>query len=68
MSGQKHRLADSPSRFGGNRDKVPLVKVEPQILVEVLADTALRAGAYRHPLRFVRPRLDLRLEDLPPAT
>lgn len=56
----------SSSRFGGGRDKVPLIKVEPRVVAEVLADTALQAGAYRHPLRYVRPRMDLQPDDLPP--
>ena len=54
----------SSSRFGSSGDKVPLVKVEPVVVAEVLADTALQAGGYRHPLRYVRPRFDLAPEDL----
>ena len=53
------------SRFGGGRDKVPLTKVEPTVIAEVSADTGLQAGAWRHPLRFVRLRADLRPKDLP---
>ena len=43
--------------------ELPL-KVEPLIVAEVLADTALLAGGYRHPFRFIRPRYDLAPEDL----
>jgi hypothetical protein len=34
--------------------------------VEISADAALQAGVFRHPLRFVRTRPDLRPDDLPP--
>ncbi|GAA4410100.1 ATP-dependent DNA ligase [Fodinibacter luteus] len=65
-AGPNHPWPDiiSSSRFGTGRDKVPLVKVEPSVVAEVLADAALQAGGYRHPLRFVRARLDLGPEDL----
>lgn len=56
----------SSSRFGSSRDKVKLTKVEPSIVAEVLADSALQAGVWRHPLRFVRHRPDLTPADLPP--
>jgi hypothetical protein len=36
------------------------------VVVEVSADAALQAGVFRHPLRFVRVRADLRADDLPP--
>ncbi|MDP5184765.1 ATP-dependent DNA ligase [Blastococcus sp. BMG 814] len=52
-------------RFGGGRLAVPLTRVEPSAVVEVSADAALQAGVFRHPLRFVRVRPDLRPEDLP---
>jgi len=51
---------------GSSREKLRLVKVEPLLVAEVLADTALQAGAYRHPLRFVRLRRDLSVGDLDP--
>ena len=51
-------------RFGGGRDKVPLARVDPAVVVEVSADTGLQAGAFRHPLRFVRVRHDLGPDDL----
>lgn len=35
-------------------------------VAEVLADSAQQAGAYRHPVRFVRHRPDLAAEDLAP--
>ncbi|MCF6509303.1 ATP-dependent DNA ligase [Blastococcus sp. MG754426] len=52
-------------RFGGGRLAVPLTRVEPTAVVEVSADAALQAGVFRHPLRFVRVRPDLRPEDVP---
>lgn len=56
----------SSSRFGSSRDKVKLTKVEPSMVAEVVADSALQAGVWRHPLRFVRHRPDLTPADLPP--
>jgi ATP-dependent DNA ligase len=52
--------------FGGGRLSVAITRVEPSSVVEVSADAALQAGVFRHPLRFVRVRPDLRPEDLPP--
>ena len=52
-------------RFGGGRLSVALTRVEPSVVVEVSADAALQAGVFRHPLRFVRVRHDLRPDDLP---
>jgi hypothetical protein len=56
------------NRFGGGRDRVTLTKVEPTVVAEVLADSALQAGIWRHPLRFIRYRPDLTPEDLPPVS
>ena len=52
-------------RFGGGRLSVPLTRVVPDVVVEVSADAALQAGVFRHPMRYVRVRPDLRPEDLP---
>ena len=54
------------TRFGSSREKVTLVKVEPVLVVEVLADAALDSGGYRHPLRYVRLRRDLSPDDVQP--
>jgi ATP-dependent DNA ligase len=51
--------------FGGGRLSVPLTRVVPDVVVEISADAALQAGVFRHPLRYVRVRPDLRPEDLP---
>ncbi|WP_197429755.1 ATP-dependent DNA ligase [Auraticoccus cholistanensis] len=44
------------AHFGG--DPVAITHAEPEVLVEVLADTAESGGRRRHPLRFLRARLD----------
>jgi hypothetical protein len=44
---------------------VPLTRVVPDVVVEISADAALQAGVFRHPVRYVRVRPDLRPEDLP---
>ena len=54
--------------FGGGRLSVPLTRVAPTAVVEISADAALQAGVFRHPLRFVRVRPELRPEDLPPIS
>lgn len=67
-AGDDHPWPDevSSSRFGSSRAKVGLTKVEPVSVAEVLTDSALQGGAFRHPVRFVRHRPDLTAEDLPP--
>ncbi|MCW2698780.1 MAG: ATP-dependent ligase [Blastococcus sp.] len=54
--------------FGGGRLSVPLTRIAPTTVVEISADAALQAGVFRHPLRFLRVRPDLRPEDLPPIS
>ena len=46
-------------------DDQALTRVQPDVVVEISADAALQAGVFRHPLRYVRTRPDLRAEDLP---
>lgn len=50
-AGADHPWPDevSSSRFGSSRARLVLTKVEPVIVAEMLADSALQAGAYRHP-------------------
>jgi ATP-dependent DNA ligase len=43
----------------GTGQRTPIVRVEPTITVEVLADQAIDAGRWRHTTRFVRTRSDL---------
>jgi ATP-dependent DNA ligase len=47
--------------WGG--DKIAVVRVEPNVVVEVAADTAFEHGRWRHVTSFVRPRPDLTLND-----
>jgi ATP-dependent DNA ligase len=49
--------------FGGRR-RLPVVLVEPELVVEVAADAAREYRRWRHIVRFVRIRADLRPEDL----
>jgi ATP-dependent DNA ligase len=55
-------------RWAKSGQTVALTKVEPSIVVEVAADAALQAGQWRHGLRFVRIRPDLRPTDVPRVT
>jgi len=43
----------------GTRERTPIVRVEPLVTVEVLADHAVDAGRWRHTTRFLRTRPDL---------
>jgi ATP-dependent DNA ligase len=67
-AGPEHPWPDriGTGRFGGGRLSVPLTRVRPEVVVEVSADAALQAGVFRHPMRYVRVRADLRPEDVPP--
>jgi ATP-dependent DNA ligase len=53
------------SRWGRSGAKVPLIKVDPTVVVEVSTDAALQAGQWRHGLRFLRTRPDLQPADVP---
>ncbi|GGM12357.1 non-homologous end-joining DNA ligase [Nakamurella endophytica] len=52
-------------RFARSREAVPLTRVAPTVVVEVSADTGRQGGVWRHALRYVRIRADVRPEDLP---
>jgi ATP-dependent DNA ligase len=54
-------------RWAGADAKKPLVKVQPNVVIEVTADAATQAGQLRHGMRYVRVRADLNPNDLPPA-
>ncbi|MEV8535188.1 hypothetical protein [Streptomyces sp. NPDC051211] len=41
------------------------VLVRPELVLEVSADRAVDRGAFHHPLRFKRLRLDVTVEDVP---
>jgi ATP-dependent DNA ligase len=51
-------------RWGGKDSKKPLTKVQPTVVVEVLADDAMQAGQWRHGLRYVRVRADIEPGDI----
>ncbi|WP_244905443.1 ATP-dependent DNA ligase [Streptomyces agglomeratus] len=50
----------------GSRDTLDPILVVPELVAEISADTAVDGGAWRHPLRFVRLRLDVTVADVPP--
>src|SRR5664279_2161977 len=66
-AGSGHPWPDTliSSRFGNNRDRVTLTKVQPTVVAEVSADTARQAGMWRHGVRYLRYRPELHPMDLP---
>jgi hypothetical protein len=67
-AGPDHPWPDeiSPGHWGRRSGKVSLTKVDPVVVAEVTAYAAIAAGAWRHPLRYLRHRPDLDPLDLPP--
>ncbi|WP_331756393.1 ATP-dependent DNA ligase [Streptomyces sp. NBC_01568] len=71
----EHLTADGPehpwtgvkfSSAWGSREALDAVLVRPDLVAEISADVAIdRGGVYRHPLRYVRLRLDVSVEDVP---
>lgn len=49
----------------GSRERIAYTRVEPTIVVEVEPDTATTGTAWRHPVRYRRPRPDRTPEDVP---
>ncbi|MGW6940260.1 ATP dependent DNA ligase [Streptomyces xanthophaeus] len=50
----------------GSSDVLDAVLVRPEMVAEVSADRSVdRGGVFRHPLRFLRLRLDVTVEDVP---
>lgn len=49
----------------GSRTPLDVVLVEPHLVAEVTVDTARERGAWRHPVRFARLRLDVAAADVP---
>ncbi|MFI7643406.1 RNA ligase family protein [Nonomuraea sp. NPDC049400] len=43
----------------GQRGPLSYTRVQPDLVVEVLIDTATDLGKHRHPVRYLRPRADL---------
>ncbi|WP_318275390.1 ATP-dependent DNA ligase [Streptomyces pharetrae] len=50
----------------GTRGELEFHPVRPELVVEFIADTAVDAGRYRHPVRYLRLRDDLTLDRVPP--
>ncbi|MER5781257.1 ATP-dependent DNA ligase [Streptomyces mobaraensis] len=50
----------------GSRTALEVVLVEPVLVAEIQVDTALERGAWRHPVRLARLRLDVAVDDVPP--
>lgn len=56
-----------PAQIGGGHfgsGPVAITHVDPVLVVEIAADTALQAGRQRHPIRLLRLRPDLSIDDL----
>lgn len=49
----------------GSREPLNTLLVAPELVAEISADTTLDGGVYRHPVRFVRLRLDQTPADMP---
>lgn len=66
-AGEDHPWPDElgVGRWQSSTATVPLTKVEPITVVEISADAALQAGGWRHPVRYLRPRVDLQPDDVP---
>ncbi|MGW0469199.1 hypothetical protein ACWDX6_28670 [Streptomyces sp. NPDC003027] len=50
----------------GSRTPLDVVLVEPVLVAEITVDTALGRGAWRHPVRLARLRLDVAVADVQP--
>lgn len=50
----------------GTRGELEYHPVRPDLVAEFQADTAIDAGLYRHPVRFLRLRDDLTVQQVPP--
>ncbi len=51
--------------FGRTR-AVAITRVDPVLVAEISADTALQGGRFRHAVRYLRPRLDMHPDDVDP--
>ncbi|MBB1252546.1 hypothetical protein H3146_04040 [Streptomyces sp. OF3] len=54
----KVRRRDTTASWG-SRGPLDFVLVEPELVAEVMVDTARERGSWRHPVRFARIRLDV---------
>lgn len=58
-----------PATIGGGFGRtrpVAITRVDPVLVAEISADTALQAGRFRHPVRYLRLRLDMHPDDVDP--
>lgn len=58
-----------PAAWSGQLDRpepLPYVPVEPTLAAEIEVDTAYEHHRWRHRVRYLRPRLDLSVYDVPP--
>ncbi|MEU2264948.1 ATP-dependent DNA ligase [Streptomyces olindensis] len=51
----------------GTREAIDHRPVQPDVVVEFAGDTAIDAGRYRHPVRYLRVRDDVSPDQLPPV-
>jgi ATP-dependent DNA ligase len=59
------RLPSGWAGIYGNREAIEYVRVRPDLVVEIEVDVAAEHGRWRHPVRYLRPRPDLRPGDVP---
>jgi len=64
-SGGDHPWPATLAPGWGSRIRQSYSQVEPDLVVEISPDTATAGGRWRHEVRYVRPRPDLRPEDVP---
>ncbi|MET8609736.1 ATP-dependent DNA ligase [Streptomyces misionensis] len=50
----------------GSRTPLDVTLVRPELVAEILVDTARERGAWRHPVRFSRVRTDMTTAEVPP--
>ncbi|WP_344946445.1 ATP-dependent DNA ligase [Sphaerisporangium flaviroseum] len=49
----------------GKHEAVDYIRVRPDLVVEIEVDVAAEHGRWRHPVRYLRPRPDLPVNDVP---
>ncbi|MFB0620803.1 hypothetical protein [Streptomyces sp. AGS-58] len=65
LAGADHPWHGVRFSAGSGRGDLDFTLVQPGLVAEFLADTAVDEGRWRHPVRFVRVRDDLDIDDLP---
>jgi ATP-dependent DNA ligase len=64
-SGADHPWGPTLAPRWGETQRIHYTRVRPEVVVEIQPDTATVAGRWRHPVRAIRPRTDLRPQDVP---